>query len=264
MGQKVNPHGLRVGIIKDWDSKWYANKRDFADNLVGDFKIREFIRKELYVAGISSVYIDRLANEEVHINIFTGKPGKIVGKKGSNILVLKAKLEKLCGKKVKLDISEVENIDTDAQLVAENVAQSLERRISFRRAMKQVIGRTLRSGAKGIKVMVSGRLNGAEIARSEMYSEGNVPLSTLRANIDFGFAEADTAYGKLGIKVWIYKGEVISKLGEGKVLIRKKPRSKNVRNANQKNTRVNNKRNPRKRPATDKPRAKSEASDDNK
>ncbi len=254
MGQKVNPHGLRVGIVKDWDSKWYANKRDFADNLVGDYKIREFIKKELYTAGISSVYIDRLANKEVHINIFTGKPGKIVGKKGSNILVLKAKLEKLCGKKVKLDISEVENIDTDAQLVSENVASSLERRISFRRAMKQVIGRTLRSGAKGIKVMVSGRLNGAEIARSEMYSEGNVPLSTLRANIDFGFAEADTAYGKLGVKVWIYKGEVLSKPGEGKVLIRKKPRTKNARGGAQRNSRSNNRRNPRKRTNSDKNR----------
>ncbi len=229
MGQKVNPHGLRVGIIKDWDSKWYANNKDFSENLVGDYKIREFIKRELYTAGISSVYIDRLANEEVHINIFTGKPGMIVGQKGANILVLKAKLEKLCGKKVKLDISEVENIDRDAQLVAENVCVSLEKRISFRRAMKQVIGRTLRSGAKGIKVMVSGRLNGAEIARSETYSEGNVPLSTLRANIDYGFAEADTAYGKIGVKVWIYTGEVLAKPTEGKVLVRKKARARGAR-----------------------------------
>lgn len=229
MGQKVNPHGLRVGIIKDWDSKWYAGDKDFAQNLVGDFEIRKFLKKELYTAGISSVYIDRLANEEVHINIFTGKPGMIVGQKGSNILVLKAKLEKLCGKKVKLDISEVENLDRDAQLVAENVSLSLEKRISFRRAMKQVIGRTLRAGAKGIKVMVSGRLNGAEIARSETYSEGNVPLSTLRANIDYGFAEADTAYGKLGVKVWIYTGEVLAKPTEGKVLVRKKPRTRGAR-----------------------------------
>ncbi len=254
MGQKVHPHGLRVGIVKDWDSKWYANKREFADNLVGDFEIRKFIKKELYTAGVSRVYIDRLANKEVHINIFTGKPGKIVGRKGSNILVLKAKLEKLCEKKVKLDISEVDNIDTDAQLVAENVCNSLERRISFRRAMKQVIGRTLRSGAQGIKVMVSGRLNGAEIARSETYAEGNVPLSTLRADIDYGFAEADTAYGKLGVKVWIYKGEILAKPGEGRVLVRKTPRTKSAKGTNQRRGKATNKRNPRKRKSTDRSR----------
>lgn len=252
MGQKVSPHGLRVGIIKDWDSKWYASKKNFSDNLVEDRKIREFIKKELYVAGIARVYIDRLANERVHVNIFTGKPGMVVGSKGSNIQVLKAKLEKLCKKEVKLDISEVQNIDRDAQLVAENVASSLERRISFRRAMKQVIGRTLRSGAKGIKVMVSGRLNGAEIARSEKYSEGNVPLSTLRANIDYGFAEADTAYGKLGVKIWIYTGEVLTKPGEGKNLVRKTPRTKSNRPnqrrrpSNRRTARGNNSRNNRK------------------
>lgn len=245
MGQKVNPHGLRVGIIKDWDSKWYANNKNFSKNLVGDFEIRKFIKKELYTAGISSVYIDRLANEEVHINIFTGKPGMIVGQKGANILVLKAKLEKLCGKKVKLDISEVESLDRDAQLVAENVCLSLEKRISFRRAMKQVIGRTLRAGAKGIKVMVSGRLNGAEIARSENYAEGNVPLSTLRANIDYGFAEADTAYGKIGVKVWIYTGEVLAKPGEGKVLVRKKPRAKGARSNDNRRRRPQGRRNNR-------------------
>lgn len=229
MGQKVNPHGLRIGIIKDWDSKWYANGKNYANNLVSDFEIRKFVKKELYTAGISSVYIDRMANEKVKVNIFTGKPGLIVGQKGANIQVIKAKLEKLCGKEVQLDITEVENIDRDAQLVAENVCLSLEKRISFRRAMKQVIGRTMRAGAKGIKVMVSGRLNGAEIARSENYSEGNVPLSTLRANIDYGFAEADTAYGKLGVKVWIYTGEVLSKPGEGKTLVRKMARTKNER-----------------------------------
>ncbi len=229
MGQKVNPHGLRVGVIKDWDSKWYANNKNYSTYLVEDHEIRKFIKKELYTAGISSVYIDRLADEKVHVNIFTGKPGMVVGQKGSNILVLKAKLEKLCGKEVKLDISEVQNIDRDATLVAENVALSLENRISFRRAMKQVIQRTLRANAKGIKVMVSGRLNGAEIARSEMYSEGNVPLSTLRADIDYGFAEADTAYGKLGVKVWIYNGEVLPKPGEGRVLVRKTPRVKKAR-----------------------------------
>ncbi len=243
MGQKVHPHGLRVGVIKDWDSKWYANKKDYSTYLVEDHEIRKFVKKELYTAGISSVYIDRLANEKVQVNIFTGKPGMVVGQKGSNILVLKAKLEKLCGKEVKLDISEVQNIDRDATLVAENVALSLENRISFRRAMKQVIQRTLRANAKGIKVMVSGRLNGAEIARSEMYSEGNVPLSTLRADIDYGFAEADTAYGKLGVKVWIYNGEVLAKPGEGRVLVRKTPRTKKARNNDNRRRKPNKNKN---------------------
>ncbi len=231
MGQKVNPHGLRVGIIKDWDSKWYADKKNYSNNLVEDFKIREFVKKQLYTSGVSRVYIDRLANERVHVNIFTAKPGMIVGRGGENIKILKAQLEKLAaGKEVKIDISEVANIDSDSQLVAENIAFSLERRISFRRAMKQVMQRAIRAGAKGIKVMVSGRLNGAEIARSEGYSEGNVPLSTLRANIDYGFAEADTAYGKIGIKVWIYKGEVLPQADAKTHLIRKEARAPKQRN----------------------------------
>lgn len=224
MGQKVNPHGLRVGIIKDWDSKWYANKKNFSDFLVEDFRIREYVKKSLFTAGISRVYIDRLANQRVHINIFTAKPGMIVGRGGENIKVLKERLEAITGKEVKLDISEVENIDSDAQLVAENVAFSLERRVSFRRAMKQVMGRAMRVGAKGIKVMVAGRLNGAEMARTESYSEGNVPLSTLRANIDYGFAEADTTYGKIGVKVWIYTGEVLPQIDEATRLVRKEAR----------------------------------------
>lgn len=235
MGQKVHPHGLRVGIIKDWDSKWYANNRDYARFLIEDFRIREYVAKELKSAGISRVYIDRLANQSVNVNIFTGKPGFIVGKGGDKIKSVKEGLEKIAKKEVKLDISEVENIDSDAQLVAENVAQSLEKRISFRRSMKQAMSRALRAGALGIKVMVSGRLNGAEIARTEHYSEGNVPLSTLRADIDYGFAEADTAYGKLGIKVWIYTGEVLPQISETTRLIRKEARSQKPRsNANAK------------------------------
>ncbi|PID79274.1 MAG: 30S ribosomal protein S3, partial [Clostridiales bacterium] len=209
------------------------------------YNIRQFVKKQLYTSGISRVYIDRLANERVHINIFTAKPGMIVGRGGENIKILKGQLEKLAGgKDVKIDISEVANIDSDSQLVAENIAFidsdsqlvaeniafSLERRISFRRAMKQVMQRAIRAGAKGIKVMVSGRLNGAEIARSEGYSEGNVPLSTLRANIDYGFAEADTAYGKIGIKVWIYKGEVLPQADAKTHLIRKEARAAKPRN----------------------------------
>lgn len=237
MGQKVNPHGLRVGIIKDWDSKWYANKRNFADYLVEDFRIREFVKKTLYTSGISRIYIDRLANERVHVNIFTAKPGMIVGRGGEAIKTLKTTLETMTGKEVKLDISEVASVDSDSQLVAENVAFSLERRVSFRRAMKQVMQRAMRSGAKGIKVMVSGRLNGAEIARSESYSEGNVPLSTLRANIDYGFAEANTAYGKIGVKVWIYTGEVLPQLDEATILVRKEARVAKPKNTKQGNRR---------------------------
>lgn len=225
MGQKVNPHGLRVGIIKDWDSKWYANKKNFSTYLIEDFRIREFVKKQLFTAGISRVYIDRLANERVHINIFTAKPGMIVGRGGESIKTLKDALEAITKKEVKLDISEVQNMDSDAQLVAENVSLSLERRVSFRRAMKQVMGRAMRAGALGIKVMVSGRLNGAEIARSESYAEGNVPLSTLRANIDYGFAEADTAYGKIGVKIWIYTGEVLPQISDATRLVRKEART---------------------------------------
>lgn len=224
MGQKVSPHGLRVGIIKDWDSKWYANKKNFADLLIEDHEIRKYVKKRLFTAGVSRIYIDRTANDRVHVNIFTAKPGMVVGKGGENIKVLREELEKLTGKSIQLDISEVDNIDVDAQLVAENVAFSLEKRVSFRRAMKQVIGRALKAGAEGIKVQTSGRLGGAEIARTEGYSEGNVPLSTLRANIDFGFAEADTTYGKLGVKVWINKGEILPSVSEETRLIRKEAR----------------------------------------
>lgn len=224
MGQKVSPHGLRVGIIKDWDSRWYASKKEFANLLKEDYDIRKYIKKELYTSGISRVYIDRAANNRVHVNIFTGKPGMIVGKGGENIKTLRETLEKMTKKTIQLDISEVANLDVDSQLVSENIALSLERRVSFRRAMKQAIGRSMRSGAKGIKVMVSGRLGGAEIARTEHYSEGNVPLSTLRADIDYGFAEANTTYGKIGVKVWIYKGEVLPSISNETRLIRKESR----------------------------------------
>jgi small subunit ribosomal protein S3 len=224
MGQKVSPHGLRVGVIKDWDSKWYANKKNFSDLLIEDFGIRNYVKKRLFTAGISRVYIDRTANDKVHVNIFTAKPGMVVGKGGENIKLLREELEKMTNKSIQLDISEVDNIDVDAQLVAENVAFSLEKRVSFRRAMKQVIGRALKSGAEGIKVQTSGRLGGAEMARTEGYSEGNVPLSTLRADIDYGFAEADTNYGKIGVKVWINKGEVLPSVSEETRLKRKEAR----------------------------------------
>jgi ribosomal protein S3, bacterial type len=211
MGQKVSPHGLRVGIIKDWDSKWYADKKDFSDYLVEDHKIRVFVKKRLYAAGVSKILIDRAANNQVKITVLTGKPGMVIGRSGNGIDELKADVEKLTGKSTLINIVEIKRIELDAQLTAESIAQALEKRISFRRAMKQAIGRTMKSGAKGIKVLVSGRLGGAEIARSEKYSEGNVPLHTLRANIDYGFAEADTTYGKLGIKVWINHGEILEK-----------------------------------------------------
>ena len=209
MGQKVNPHGLRVGVIKDWDSRWYAEK-DFADFLVEDHEIREFLKKKLYSAGISKIEIER-ASDRVKVIIFTAKPGVIIGKGGADIEKLKADLAKLTDKKLVVDIKEVKRPDREAQLVAENIAQQLENRVSFRRAMKSTMGRTLKAGALGIKTAVSGRLGGADIARTEFYSEGTIPLQTLRADIDYGFAEADTTYGKLGVKVWIYKGEVLPK-----------------------------------------------------
>lgn len=209
MGQKVNPHGLRVGIIKDWDAKWYANKKDFSDLLVEDHKIREYVKEKLFVAGISRIQIERAANNRVKINIHTAKPGMVIGKGGQGVEELRKQLEKMTKKNVAVNVVEVKRPETDAQLVAENIAFSLERRVSFRRAMKQAMQRAMRSGAKGIKVLTSGRLGGAEMARSEGYNEGNVPLHTLRADIDYGFAEAMTTYGKLGVKVWIYKGEVL-------------------------------------------------------
>lgn len=208
MGQKVHPHGLRVGIIKDWDSRWFANDSDFADSLVEDYKLRKYIKKALFIAGIARIEIERAANR-VKINIHAAKPGIVIGRGGSEIEKLKKDLEKLINKNVAINIIEVKVPELDAQLVAENIAAQLERRISFRRAMKQAMGRTMRLGAKGIKTSVSGRLGGAEIARTEHYHEGTIPLQTLRADIDYGFWEADTTYGKIGVKVWIYKGEVL-------------------------------------------------------
>ena len=211
MGQKVNPHGLRVGVIKDWDSKWYADA-DFADYLVEDYNIRKFLKKKLYSAGISKIEIER-ASDRVKVIVFTAKPGVVIGKGGAEIEVTKKELQKLTGKNVLVDIKEIKRPDRDAQLVAENIAQQLENRVSFRRAMKSCIGRTMKAQALGIKTAVSGRLGGADMARTEFYSEGTIPLQTLRADIDYGFAEADTTYGKLGVKVWIYKGEVLPTKG---------------------------------------------------
>ncbi len=208
MGQKVNPHGLRVGIIKDWDSRWYAAKADFANNLVEDQKIRTFLKKKLYNAGISKVEIER-ASDRVKVIVHTAKPGVVIGKGGAAIETLKAEVQKMTSNKLLIDIKEVKRPDKDAQLVAENIAAQLEARISFRRAMKSCMQRTMRSGALGIKTSVSGRLGGADMARTEFYSEGTIPLQTLRANIDYGFAEADTTYGKVGVKTWIYHGEVL-------------------------------------------------------
>ena len=208
MGQKVNPHGMRVGVIKDWDSKWYA-EADFSDNLVEDYNIRKFVKKELYSAGISKIEIER-ASDRVKVFIYTAKPGVVIGKGGADIEKLKAKIQKLTTKKVSIDIKEIKRPDGDAQLVAENIALQLENRVSFRRAMKSVMSRTMKTaGVKGIKTSVSGRLGGADMARTEFYSEGTIPLQTLRADIEHGFAEADTTYGKVGVKVWIYKGEVL-------------------------------------------------------
>lgn len=211
MGQKVSPHGLRVGVIKDWDSKWYANKTNFADFLVEDNKVREFVKKKLYVAGVSKVVIERAAENKMRVTVLTAKPGMVIGRSGDGIEALKKDLVKMTGKEVEISIVEVKRSELDAQLSAESVAQALERRVSFRRAMKQHISRAMKAGAKGIKIVVSGRVGGAEIARSEKYSEGNVPLHTLRADIDYGFAEADTTYGKLGVKVWINHGEILDK-----------------------------------------------------
>jgi small subunit ribosomal protein S3 len=211
MGQKVNPHGLRVGVIKDWDSKWYA-EADFADNLVEDYAFRKFLKKRLYSAGISDIEIER-ASGRVKIIIHTAKPGVVIGKGGSAIEELKREAQKLTDKKLFIDIKEVKRPDKDAQLVAESIAQQLENRISFRRAMKSTMGRSLRAGVKGIKTAVAGRLGGADMARTEFYNEGNIPLQTLRADINYGFAEANTTYGKIGVKVWIYNGEVLPTKG---------------------------------------------------
>lgn len=209
MGQKVNPHGLRVGIIKDWNARWYADKKTFADNLVEDQALRTFIKKRLFNAGISQVEIERAA-KRVKVNIHTAKPGVVIGKGGTGIEQLKKDMLPLVpGKTLLLNVVEVKNVDADAQLMAESIAAQLEKRISFRRAMKQTIQRALRAGVKGVKTMSAGRLGGAEIARTESYHEGTIPLQTLRADIQYGFAEANTTYGKIGVKVWVYKGEVL-------------------------------------------------------
>ena len=230
MGQKVNPHGLRVGVIKDWDSRWYANKAEFGNNLVEDYNVRNFIKKNLYAAGVPRIEIERFA-DKVRIHIHCAKPGIVIGRGGTEIEKLRVKLEKMMGKQVFINIIEVKQPDMDAQLVAEKIALDLENRVSFRRAMKQSIGRTMRLGAKGIKVKVSGRLAGAEIARSESYHEGTIPLQTIRADIDYGFAEADTTYGKIGVKVWVYKGEVLkgdaAKAAEKREKVERKSDSRN-------------------------------------
>lgn len=211
MGQKVNPHGLRVGIIKDWESKWYADANTdgkFADYLKEDYEIRKYLKKKLNNAGVSKIEIER-ASDRVKVIVYTAKPGVIIGKGGTEIEVTKQELVKLTGKKILVDIKEIKRPDRDAQLVAENIAQQLENRVAFRRAMKSCMGRAMKAGALGIKTACAGRLGGADIARTEFYSEGTIPLQTLRADIDYGFAEADTTYGKVGVKVWIYKGEVL-------------------------------------------------------
>ncbi len=209
MGQKVNPHGLRVGVIKEWDSRWFAKDADFGDTLVSDYNIRKFLKNKLKAAGVPKIEIER-ANAGIKVIIHCAKPGVVIGRGGAEIEKLRAALEKMTGKSVSVNVSEVKSPDMNAQLVAESIAEQLEKRVAFRRAMKQAIGRTMRLGAKGIKINLSGRLGGAEIARSEHYHEGTIPLQTIRADIEYGFYEANTTYGKIGVKVWIYKGEVLS------------------------------------------------------
>ena len=210
MGQKVNPHGLRVGVIKDWNSNWYADTKndEFSNNLVEDYNIRKYLKKRLYDANISKINIER-TRDRVKISLWTAKPGIVIGKGGAEIEKLKADVQKLTKKKLLIDVKEIKKPDIDAQLVAENIAKQLEDRISFRRAMKSCMGRAMKGGVLGIKTSVSGRLGGADMARTESYSEGTIPLQTLRADIDYGFAEADTTYGKVGVKTWIYHGEVL-------------------------------------------------------
>ena len=247
MGQKVNPHGLRVGVIKDWDSRWFAGKSTFGDTLVEDYKIREFLKKKLYKAGIPSIEIERDA-AKVKVNIACAKPGMVIGQKGAEIDKLRTELEKLTGgKTVLVNIIEVKSPDLSAQLVAENIASQLEARVSFRRAMKSCIGRTMKLGAKGIKTQVAGRLGGAEIARSESYHEGTIPLQTLRADIDYGVARANTTYGVIGVKVWIYKGEVLK--GE----VRENRSERPARRRNDRNDRNGDTRRPRRPRNSDRP-----------
>lgn len=230
MGQKIHPHGLRVGVIKDWDSRWYARNEKVGDLLVEDYNLRKDLKKRLYSAGIPKIEIER-DSTKVRIYLHCARPGVVIGKGGTEIERLRLELEKKLGKPVVLNIVEVKSVDTNAQLVAENIAQQLEKRISFRRAMKNSMGRAMRAGARGIKVMVSGRLGGAEIARSECYHDGTIPLQTIRADIDYGFAEANTTYGKIGIKVWIYKGEVLSQT------LRTTPRTLDTKNFRDRNDR---------------------------
>ncbi|SHK27337.1 30S ribosomal protein S3 [Tepidibacter formicigenes] len=242
MGQKVNPHGLRVGVIKDWDSRWFANKKEFGNLLLEDHNIRKYLKSKLYTSGISKIEIERAANK-VKLNLAVAKPGMVIGKGGAGIEALKAEIEKMTKKNVLINITEVKSPEKDAQLVSENIALAIERRVSFRRAMKQAIQRAMRAGAKGIKVSSSGRLGGAEMARTEGYSEGNVPLQTLRADIDYGFAEADTTYGKIGIKVWIYHGEVLpTKNGFAPRVEERRDNRKRDRKDNRKRDNRNNRR----------------------
>ena len=243
MGQKVNPHGLRVGVIKNWDSRWYASDEKFGDILVSDYNLREQLKNKLLSAGISKIEIERDAKETVKVFIHCAKPGMIIGKGGSEIDKVREEVEKITGKKALVNVVEVKPIDLDAQLVAENICSQLERRIAFRRAMKQAIGRTMRLGAKGIKIACSGRLAGAEIARTEQYHEGTIPLQTIRADIDYGFWEANTTYGKIGVKVWIYKGEILSEVN--KTTEEKKDRPRRKFNKDAKDGRNNTRRAPR-------------------
>ena len=210
MGQKVNPHGARVGVIFDWSTRWYSEKKEFAKQLKEDFELRKMLKEKFYQTGISRIDIERSASK-MNVKLFTGKPGMIIGRGGKGIEELKAEIEKFVGHAVNIDVLDIKNPDADAQLVAENIAQQIEKRIAFRRAMKSSIQRAMKSGAKGVKVSISGRLGGADIARTEQYHEGSIPLQTLRANIDYGFSEAKTTYGRLGVKVWIYKGQILPK-----------------------------------------------------
>ncbi|WAW14822.1 30S ribosomal protein S3 [Peptostreptococcus equinus] len=246
MGQKVNPHGFRVGVIKDWDSRWFAsNSKEFGEFLKEDNVLRKYLKKELYSAGLAKTEIERSANK-IKMDLHVAKPGVVIGKGGAGIEALKKTLEKMTNKTVIINIIEVRNIDRDAQLVAENIAQAIERRIAFRRAMKQSVGRTMKSGAKGIKVSASGRLGGAEMARTEGYSEGNVPLHTLRSDIDYGFAEANTTYGKIGIKVWICNGEILPGRNISTEREEKRAERRNDRRDNKRNDRRGNRNNDRK------------------
>ena len=244
MGQKVNPHGLRVGVIKNWDSRWYVSDEKFGDTLVSDYKLREYLKEKLFNAGVSKIEIERDSKETVKVIVHCAKPGMIIGKQGAEIENLRKDVEKVTGKKAVVNVIEVKPVDLDAQLVAENICSQLERRIAFRRAMKQAIGRTMKLGAKGIKIACSGRLAGAEIARTEHYHDGTIPLQTIRADIDYGFWEANTTYGKIGVKVWIYKGEVLNVVNKTTAEKNDRPRRR-FNKDNKGEGRNNNRRAPR-------------------